>query len=274
MPVDDPVDDIDEAEVFANLYQKHAEVQDQALVAIREQLAKPPLRVDYQALLLTIHALYGVMPQAVSAEQIRHALHMLGRKHGTVELDSLSCEAAGVDLDELAARIRRPLLGGLLGSTPRAKSTPSGIPSPESEIGEGSDDLQSTTRPSAARAQDAAIPSAGRPHGVSPNMDRHQAIAEIVSTHAPLWRENPASWKRSDVLTSICTDLDAARESDDFGLYEIPVGWRTGKSGTLRRVKVRGWADALEQMKKKMVTGQIGHSLKMVRKHEARRPTP
>jgi hypothetical protein len=39
-------------------------------------------------------------------------------------------------------------------------------------------------------------------------------------------------------------------------------------------VKVRGWADALELMKKKMVTGQIAYSLKMLRKHEARMPTP
>jgi hypothetical protein len=107
-----------------------------------------------------------------------------------------------------------------------------------------------------------------RRYGFEANMDRHKAIAEIVSKHAPNWREDPTSWKTSDVLSLICTDLDVAMSSDESGLYEIPESWKMGKPESLGGAPARGWLDALTLAPKKFISDQIGNSLLMVRKSE------
>lgn len=124
-------------------------------------------------------------------------------------------------------------------------------------------------------SQDAVTPGneAGSPtqgarrHGFEANMDRHKAIAEIVTRHAPTWRQGSNEWKRRDVLPSICTDLDNAASLDEAGLYEIPEPWREGgKTAALGGARANGWSDALQLGSRKLVTDQINTSLKMVLK--------
>lgn len=110
---------------------------------------------------------------------------------------------------------------------------------------------------------------APRRRGFEANMDRHNSIAEIVSRYAPHWRENPASW-RTDALKSICADLDGATSSDPSGLCEIPENWKTGKPGSLRGARVKGWGEALELAPGKLVIDQINSSLSMVIKKEVK----
>ncbi len=112
--------------------------------------------------------------------------------------------------------------------------------------------------------------TAPRRHGFEADMDRHRAIAAIVSRHAPDWRENPASWKKAEVLTSICGHLDTAMSSDPSGLYEVPGNWRTGKTESLKGTPAKGWSEALTFASRKLVSDQIGNSLSMVRKREER----
>jgi hypothetical protein len=57
-----------------------------------------------------------------------------------------------------------------------------------------------------------------RRHGFEANMDRHKAIAEIVTRHAPTWRQGSKAWKRPDALQSICKDLDHAASLDESGV--------------------------------------------------------
>src|SRR5439155_1293972 len=113
-----------------------------------------------------------------------------------------------------------------------------------------------------------------RRYGFEADMKRHNAISEIVSRHAPNWRENSESWSKSAVLIPICADLDTGMLSNDekAGLYEIPDRWRNGKTEALKGTKARGWSDTLKLAGRKLVTGQIANSLKMVLKSEANRP--
>lgn len=68
-----------------------------------------------------------------------------------------------------------------------------------------------------------------RRHGFPANMERHKAIAQIVSQRAPNWRKDFRSWKRLDVLHSICLDLDQALVQGERRLFDIPERWRTGR---------------------------------------------
>jgi hypothetical protein len=114
------------------------------------------------------------------------------------------------------------------------------------------------------------IVQAARRHGFEADMDRHNAIAEIVSRHAPNWRENPASWKKAEVLKSICVDLDTATSSDQSGLYEVPGSWSTGKPESLRGAPARSWSEALKLAPRKLISDQIGSSLTKVRRKEGK----
>jgi hypothetical protein len=108
-----------------------------------------------------------------------------------------------------------------------------------------------------------------RRHGFDADMDRHNAIAEIVSKHAPDWRENSADWRIAEKLKAICADLDAAAAAKS--LYEIPESWKKGEPQALEGAQVRGWVDALEHAKgSKLIVDQISNSLKMVRQREGR----
>jgi hypothetical protein len=105
------------------------------------------------------------------------------------------------------------------------------------------------------------------PGGFPADIEKHMAIAEVVSKHASDWRTNRESWTQQETLDRICTDLDT--EAENSSLYDAPVNWKDGKTGTLKGAKARGWADALKLAGPKLITGQIFTHLKMVRKHEA-----
>jgi hypothetical protein len=125
-------------------------------------------------------------------------------------------------------------------------------------------------QPAAAEKRGAAtvrtVPVARR-HGFKADMDRHKAIAEIVTRHVPTWLQGSTAWKRRDLLQSICTDLDNAASLDESGLYEIPKSWKKGgKTQALGGLGANSWSDALQLASKKLVTDQINASLKMVLK--------
>jgi hypothetical protein len=130
-------------------------------------------------------------------------------------------------------------------------------PTTQNEAGE------TTTTPTSTR----------RRRGFEPDMDRHNAIAEIVSKHAPDWQTNPANWKVPEKLGLICTDLDTA--AAESSLYEIPRTWKAGKPQPLEGAAVNSWTEALSLAKnRKLIVDQIDSSLKQVRKHEKRAAAP
>jgi hypothetical protein len=129
--------------------------------------------------------------------------------------------------------------------------------------------------------------SGGRRYGFQADMQRHVAIAEIVTKHAKHWEGGSALWARDLVLQKICIDLDQAE-------IDIPLNWKNGKPapkgkkqlGTrhLRQhnaagrtasadtVKLKSWSDALALGYKRSVVDQIRYSLRLVIKH--RFPAP
>jgi hypothetical protein len=103
-------------------------------------------------------------------------------------------------------------------------------------------------------------------------MKRHCALEAMVSKHAPNWRKESDSWKRTSVLHLICQDLDAASASDQSHLFDIPARWRTGVTKSLRGMKVGGWQAALQMGYRKLVIDQIAASLRMVLKRDTLMP--
>lgn len=108
----------------------------------------------------------------------------------------------------------------------------------------------------------------GRRHGFEPNMNKHRAIAEIVSKYVPDWRERQrGKWLPADRLKLICAELDAARHQS--ALYEIPESWKDGTPNALDRASVNGWTEALDHAKQnKFIRDQLAYSLKMVLKKD------
>jgi hypothetical protein len=129
---------------------------------------------------------------------------------------------------------------------------------------------ETITAPRDKLAQIATVRAARR-HGFEADMDRHRAITEVVSRHAPHWRENSASWKTPNVLKAICRDLDEAKSSDESGSFEIPASWKIGKTESLRGTPIKGWSDALVLAPRKLVVDQIKNSLLMVRRSELKK---
>jgi hypothetical protein len=130
--------------------------------------------------------------------------------------------------------------------------------------------------------------SEGRRHGFPADMQRHLAIAEIVSRYAKHWEAaGPKRWARDPALKSICTDLDQAE-------IEIPQNWANGKpspkgkkqsrtggllphnaAGTRATpdiVKLKGWSDAIALGYKRLVVDQIRYSLGLVINHRRQAP--
>jgi hypothetical protein len=107
----------------------------------------------------------------------------------------------------------------------------------------------------------------GRRYGFAANTDRHNAIAETVGRHDVRWKVSSKAWRRNDAtLKSICTELDQ-------GEVDIPESWRTGKTPSLKRIRLKNWSDALHLGFKKLVIDHITYSLDMVLKKAAPAPT-
>jgi len=115
------------------------------------------------------------------------------------------------------------------------------------------------------RAHDTAGPG-GRRYGFAANTGRHNTIAETVGRHDARWKVSSKAWRRNDAtLKSICTELDQ-------GEVDIPESWRTGKTRSLKGVKLKNWSDALHLGFKKLVIDHITYSLDMVLKKAAPAP--
>ena len=118
---------------------------------------------------------------------------------------------------------------------------------------------------SAERQQSAAR----HPRGVSADMDRHRAIAEVVSKHAPDWRTNPSAWKKPKKLAAIAANLDTEAENDSH--CEPPRSWKKPwKTQALHGTPAQGWVDALKLASRKLLIDEINSHLKMVLKREAK----
>jgi hypothetical protein len=119
-----------------------------------------------------------------------------------------------------------------------------------------------------AATSDHANKGVGRQHGFKADMGRHSLIAGIVERHCPGWRNGFRAWRKDSILRSICNTLDEQE-------VEIPQGWRTGHTPSIREkdIKVTGWCDALDLGFKKLVVDHILYSLKMVRKDITPRPS-
>jgi hypothetical protein len=95
-----------------------------------------------------------------------------------------------------------------------------------------------------------------RRRGFEADTERHNTIAAIVGRHDAHWRNGSRAWCRHSTLKEICIDLDQAE-------IEVPESWRTGKTPSLKGVKLKGWCDAVELGYKKHVVDQVRYSLKM-----------
>ena len=102
----------------------------------------------------------------------------------------------------------------------------------------------------------------GRQHGFKADTDRHNTVADIVGQRYAPWRSGSTGWRKDSVLKSICADLDRHE-------IAIPETWRTGKTKSLKDVRVTGWGDALDLGYKKLITDHIRYSLGMALKKTA-----
>jgi hypothetical protein len=243
-----PNNDFDSTDDICRIYRENEEKLQPVLDSLRQLHAQPPRRIDYLMLAHSIYQADQTPIDAITGEQLRDALFRFSRESPSIVLDLFSCEAAGVDPLDGAARMRS-LYPSHPGSTLPAQSPASGTSAPP-------EDPKREPRKVLARAR----------RGRAPDMGRHRAIGKIVSLHAD-WRANPASWREPSALARICADLDAAVESsDEPASLDTPLGWKTGKTRCLEEMRLRGWSDALDHAPKSLVADQINYSLKMLRR--------
>ena len=121
-----------------------------------------------------------------------------------------------------------------------------------------------------AQTERTRMPKAGdgsvtRRYGFEADAARHSAIGESVGRHAN-WKGGSKNWRSDFLLKSICADLDQTK-------IDIPKNWRTGRTPSLKGVRLRSWVDALELGYKKLIADQIRYSLDMLRSNEEDDPS-
>ena len=234
------------------LYEANQERLGPVLASLRQLHAEPSEKVDYYTLAHTAQQAFGIPIAELTGERLRHVLYLLAREHGRIELHTSGCDS-GLEMP-------LDLAGGLRNSIYRVRP----------ECG-----LEMTNEPAEVWVERiVAEPkvtetAARRRRGVLPDMERHLAIADIVSRHAPGWRVEWASWMARPVLSAICADLDAASQSDDCLPVETPASWRRHANTINKDIQLRSWSDALDVASKRRITDQIRYSLRMVLKHGA-----
>jgi hypothetical protein len=182
------------ADEFVAAYQQAASSCDKSLAALSQKFAAPVTRVGYQDLESAIWTIWRVPPRNVTVNHIGHALNLLVRKSaGGVELDPVSCEAAGIDYTRLMSLIRRCRLhGDSVGAGPKVprKSAPA---FPPEEI-----NIRRTLRITAEFLGDPAVP-------IALLHDSSRTAAEEGADHAA-----PGGGKRNLATTADAALLAAA----------------------------------------------------------------
>jgi hypothetical protein len=181
-----------ETGAFITAYEESAAKSRESLSAVRRKLAAPVLRVLYQDLENAIWTAWHVRPADLTVGHVGHALDLLRRgSEGGVELDRVTCEAAGIDYAGLILRMGRSRVPAdemsAAPAVPR-KSWPPATSGPEA--GEGAPARAGTSDPEPGRENTMGTGSAllrkrGRPAEIG--------VAQKESARTA--REQGKSWK-------------------------------------------------------------------------------
>jgi hypothetical protein len=181
-----------ETGAFITAYEESAAKSRESLEAVRRKLAAPVLRVLYQDLENAIWTAWHVRPADLTVGHVGHALDLLRRgSEGGVELDRVTCEAAGIDYSGLILLLGRSRVPAdemsAAPAVPR-KSWPPATSGPEA--GEGAPARAGTSDPEPGRENTMGTGSAllrkrGRPAEIG--------VAQKES--ARIAREQGKSWK-------------------------------------------------------------------------------
>jgi hypothetical protein len=271
------------ADGFFAAYRQTAAASDESLAVLQQKFAAPITRAGYQDLESTIWTIWRVPPGAVTVNHIGHALDLLVRKSaGGVELDRVSCEAAGVDYPRLMSLLRRWRVNeDSVGAGPKVprKSAPAFPPEEISIrrtlritagfVGDPAVQmalLHDSSPTAAEEAADTAAPSGGKPNlpttadaaliaaaavterrrrGAKPDFATALEVDEVITRVAP-----DGKWRAQ--LDDICDKLDAAD-------IRCPKPWRAKGNKT--------WCDCLI-FERHLVINAISHHLKRAQEHK------
>jgi hypothetical protein len=95
--------------------------------------------------------------------------------------------------------------------------------------------------------------------GIATDMVEHNRIAAMVENRGGNWQNGSAAWRSDANLKLICSDLDETE-------IDIPAAWLTGKTPSLKGIKLSNWSDAFMLGYKKLLADHIRYRLKMVHK--------
>lgn len=120
-----------ESDAFFTAYQEISASSEGVVAAIKGKLTAPKNRVLYHNLERTIRTFWHVRPEDVTVNHVCHALDLLARSEGGVELDQVSCEAYGIDYSGLSILMKASAARvSDIASGPKVPRIPAPVPQP------------------------------------------------------------------------------------------------------------------------------------------------